>query len=873
MVSSLTSCLRARAPLPGALPASRRGSILILVLALLSILLILATTLSFTSRLEMAATENFARAVQGRFAALGALPMAAAVFGETPEVTTFLQPWAYLSISPGGTAVSANSSVGQAGQTLSASTFSLGSQAASLLRRASSRTGPGPTPPDAASAPSAPRGPSLSDLMEALRRRHSEAGMADMTIQDESARVDLNRVGALGGPGRQRVADSPATLDFVSFLAAALTEGGQDPSQADSLARSIILWRLGPDGQPGVASTDDDQDSRQSGNGSSRTDDAGGVVIDTLGESQLSITHNGLDDNGDGVIDDDHEGAEYDGRDNDGDGAVDETLEGVDEPDEFQPDPRFAARGDDRNYERVTDLLQVPGITPEIFAALEPYVTVHSASETRAPAGQGGSEALVNINEADYDQILAQMKDHFPESPEGLLVQFTLNVLDARDPDHIPSSPPNTVEAHPPLGVERTPLINEVWPDSETDAADGDDGQYVEIINPYPDPFDLSGCELRVGAQRTPLTGTLPPQGFLIVTDDFDESRDDSPEDETPNYGSFVEIFGPTSIGSGRLLVVDPNFDLPDSAGTVELRDRERHLLDWFSYRLPPEQAGRRLSFQRDDPRVRVSELALCSPFEQNRNARPPQTFVDTYAQAIPADKPFATPVDLMFVFAGWDKAEHAEQRGWNYPVLQSSDGETLDSRLVDIFSVDPLEPLPSSDEQESVAVAGDSTRGPSQGAAVSESDRAEETPRRASVTGCEWEIGRINVNTAPRPALQALPGVSADLAQRILDWRAQVETTWRDQGGVASPFRHRGDLLRNDSLWGDTSLKDRLQTFRQFVNVLTTSSATLGVAAVAANERGRATPSTAPRAIAATLEIRDGHASLVTLDFPREGP
>ncbi|NUP89928.1 MAG: hypothetical protein HUU25_08925, partial [Candidatus Sumerlaeia bacterium] len=75
----------------------RRGSILILVLALLSILLILATTLSFTSRLEMAATENFARNVQGRFAALGALGVAPDVFlAGGDETTHFLQSWARL---------------------------------------------------------------------------------------------------------------------------------------------------------------------------------------------------------------------------------------------------------------------------------------------------------------------------------------------------------------------------------------------------------------------------------------------------------------------------------------------------------------------------------------------------------------------------------------------------------------------------------------------------------------------------------------------------------------------------------------------------------------------------------------------------------
>src|SRR5262249_27029222 len=130
---------------------------------------------------------------------------------------------------------------------------------------------------------------------------------------------------------------------------------------------------------------------------------------------------------------------------------------------------------------------------------------------------------------------------------------------------------------------------------------------------------------LKVGMHSTALAGTLPPQGMLIVTDDYDESTDDTPEDQSPNYGSFVEIFGQASLGQGRLVIADPEFDLPNSAGTVDLRDRDNHLLDFFSYNLPQQDAGRRLSLQRNDPRVRDTAIALCSPFEINRNTKPPE--------------------------------------------------------------------------------------------------------------------------------------------------------------------------------------------------------------------------------------------------------
>jgi hypothetical protein len=67
-------------------------------------------------------------------------------------------------------------------------------------------------------------------------------------------------------------------------------------------------------------------------------------------------------------------------------------------------------------------------------------------------------------------------------------------------------------------------------------------------------------------------------------------------------------------------------------------------------------------------------------------------------------------------------------------------------------------------------------------------------------------------------------------------------------------------------------TLRQRLLTYRQFVNAITTSSNTLRVEAVAANQPDRSTPSTAPRAVLARLELRDGQVGTVTLDLPRGG-
>lgn len=811
-------------PLPCTLAARRRGSILILVLALLSILLILATTLSFTSRLEMAAAENFARGVQGRFAALGALSTAAAIFAEDPAATHFLQTWALFggTTDPAALQRAPQSSIGQASPGLVRGT---------LFSRAV-RLGP---PPDA--TPDTPGSPEASDPSEALRPRLPSVGMAHLVIEDVSARLDLNRVGVPGGPrGDVSTPDLPAQFNLAAFLRAALEEAKLDPAPAEELARAIIRWRLGPDGQPGAAGVDDDADSAETAAAQADEEEHPAAALVP---------------------------AESDGRDNDGDGVVDEVAEGVDEPDEFQPDPRRPPNGDDRHYERIEDLLHVPGMTPEIFAAVAPHVTVHSFSAT---AGRGGekTEPLLDVNRAGYQDILDHLRRHFPRCAEEQRVQFTLNILDARDADRVPSQPPDSAQQHPPLGVEMTPLINEVWPDSETEDRDGDDGQYVEICNPYPETFDLTGWTLRTPTGVSQLRGLLQPQGVLILTDDFDEAQDPEPEDDTPGYGSFVEIFAQYPSGTQRLLVEDPRLDLPNGAGWAELRDGAGNLIDWFSW--SAGSRGQRLSLQRNDPRVRRAESALCSPFETNRGAAPPETFLSTYATALPLDRPFASPADLMFVFAAWAGAGDPEQRGWWFPAIHSPGGETLDSRLVDIFSVGPLGPMPGDEP----APAGEADSAPTE---EGEAGEARETAASPRVTGCERVVGRLNVNTASRPVLRALAGVDAALAQRILDWRAQVELTWREEQISTPPFRARGDLLRNDFLWEGRPLRERLERCRAIVNAVTVSSATLQISATAANERGRGTPSTAPISIDALVEVDGRSASLVYLDFPRGTP
>lgn len=800
----------------------------------------------------MTATENFARGVQGRFAAISAMGTASALFADSSDSTHLLETWARIGayqnqsqISAGGTSV-----VSASGGPLS------GVVNTSVALLPTYQRG---TPGDERDL----NRPGSDNPEGALRYRLPAIGMVDMVIEDESARINLNVAGSLANRDTDTIATTPELIDLKAFIEAALRDQGVAAGSAASLARNIVLWRCGSDGQPGEAGVDDDGDSVDTDLSNNGIDDDGNGVIDDARERMLGLKYNGIDDNGNGDIDDELECVEFDGADNDGDGVIDEIREGIDEPDEFESDPRLAPRGDDRRYERVSDLLRVPGMTTQIYEILAPLMTTHSMSETTA-GGQDSSRALVDVNRADYDEILAQLEDHFPDVSEDWLVQFTLNIIDARDGDSIPSRPPNTSLENTPLGVERTPLINEVWPDSETSAGDGDDGQYIEIINPYSETIDLTGWTLRVGQRPIALGGNLQAHATLIVTDDFDESLDSEPEDDFAGYGSLFEIFGRSPNGSSRVLIVDPMLEIPNSAGTIQLRDNEGNLIDWFQYQTPSSMAGRRLSFQRNDPRVRIAETALCSPWEANRNCQPTEEFQETYSEVMPLDQPFTTPADLMFVFAGWEGSTDQSAKLWYYPPIHSEEIASLDSTLVDIFSVGPLHSFPEPEPE----VADDSESETLTEDEIEEEQFLERLPQTA---GYELAMGQINVNTAPWAVLQALPGVDENMADRIIDWRENVAEEWLDDRlDRVAPFQARGDLLRNSAIWGDTPLKERLLTYRRFVNAVATSSGVCRVEATAATEPGRRTPSTSPRSITAAVEVTEGRSGLVTLDFQR---
>jgi hypothetical protein len=151
-----------------------------------------------------------------------------------------------------------------------------------------------------------------------------------------------------------------------------------------NLARAICLYRWGGrrdadsngtpdfegDGKPGVAGVDDDKDN--------------------------DFGTNGIDDNRDGRTDaaDPDEvgfGLQYDGIDNDGDGEIDEDGEGIDEPDEFNP---YRLAGDDEAFTATAELVgcianpyNVTGVSSPVPAACN-YTGNMTAEQIEAEANR-----------------------------------------------------------------------------------------------------------------------------------------------------------------------------------------------------------------------------------------------------------------------------------------------------------------------------------------------------------------------------------------------------------------------------------------------------------------------------------------------------
>jgi len=685
-----------------------RGSTLIIVLVILSLMALIAATLSFTSRLETISSANFAEGLQARMAATTGIEAARAFLPFQAPYTSRTQNWAI----QGHTSRNLEYGVG--------------------------------------------------------------ANLAYFTISDESGKLNINT----------------ADQSFLEqALGSILQANNVNPAPASNLASEIVRFRYGPDGKPGAAGKDDDGDSSASVLTEDNLDNDGDGIVDNPEEKLLSVEFDGIDNNQKGIPDSGFDGIEFDGIDNDNDGLIDENNEGVDESDEFLPDPSLSPHGDDKPFLSVEELRLLPSMTDEIFQIISSYVTVFSTSEPVCSI-DGYPVEKVNVNFATAREIYDILVRRFPEKNPNLLKQFSVNIVDARDSDSVPSQLPGDDPELPFLGIEKTPYINEVWPDSVTDDEEGDDGQYIELFNPYDEPFDLNGWNLEIAGASLLLDDFIAPKGFLIVTDDYDNQNDPEAEENEEGYGSFYDIFDMVRGGASRRIIERRELEIPNVSGLISLKDKSGNLIDYFSYEAGTFNKVKR-SFQREDPRVRFSCWDFCTPLKKNSKYEATSAGNNTFAPFAVRNRVFESTLDIMDVFAGFSNNPVSKRlrkppnpgKGWVVPLVSSTLADDLDLYIIDIFRVESCTRL---DPSSIVEILGK----------VDEDDMYRILKKQNQA---ECLYGGINLNTAPLEILRAIPGMPSNLALEIDLMRKKIEQgAYRGTQGKtrAVPFKNFSDLV-----------------------------------------------------------------------------
>lgn len=750
----------------------RRGSTLLIVLALLSVLVLLATTLAFTSRLEAISSKNYARAIQNRTAALTGVE--AAAFAASLKLPT-------------------------------------GAIGAQDLAQVGSMTGKS----DAAPSP--------------LRTR-----TATYKLSDASSKVNLNTAN-----------EAQLTRYFT-----AVSEESGVPVDAAALAQEIVSWRLGPDAAPGEAGVDDNRSKRFETSDDDTTAAKDAEIIPASTRSSAACLPPS--------------------------GTVRQKLAkaietGIDEADEYVSDLRALPFGDDRRFQNVSELGTFQGVSEQFLAAAAPGLTVFSVSYEARPGVGDNTEtddSLIDLNRATAQEIYEALVDRYAGAKDdNLLRQFAVNIVDARDTDSIPTSMEGTTAGTSVLGTERSPVLTEVLPVKPVGGSRRT-GEFVEIYNPWSTSVDLAGWSLRAAGRTVPLSGSIQPQATLIVTDDFDNSADESHGEELAGEGSFYDIFGVASNGAGNHILEAPALELPSAKGPqrVDLVDAEGNLIDTFAYTIKKDEPRLRSSYQRTNPIVRESQLLAATPFTRPPAEKEALDLSDKL-RSLPQDAPFTSLGQLFDVFAGFAAAEGKVSKRWSFPLpaAENSDyakfkdaflsTDQLDARIVDVFSIEAtVRPTMKSlradrtqDMEKSLAL------GPNpwaDGLSAQAGDPAVEKDAQAlqALALSRWNqaprgmnYGLININTADRAVLISL-GLEPNQADRILDRRKKLEAEAIADGGAPGVlYEHLSDVLGDDDLWGRNGDScSRVTGFDRVAGLVATGSRAFileGQALVAAEE------------------------------------
>lgn len=557
-------------------------------------------------------------------------------------------------------------------------------------------------------------------------------GNYSVTITDESGKININTSGNLKGAGLSHSSNEGYTTFEISiedFVTARYTEEGLSsppmPSPND-VAQGIINYRQGSDGGPGISGTDDDSDNA------------------------------------------------IDGIDNDGDNTIDEANENLDEPDEFcMTNPV----GDDMPFKMIEEVKCCQDIGNDTYSVIKDYITVYSYDKIQDSSG--GDRINVN-NDTALMIDTALQQGGMAATTAG---QVAVNIVDYVDSDSIPT----TYLTY--LGREDTPYINEIMADTACPDTDGDDGEFIELYNPWPDTKDVGGWVIKQGGvtiATIPAGTNIPPDGYLIITDQYNDDPGD-PEsnggDATENY-SFVSLFG--TLPAGVVLVEVSSFDLSNTASTIELRDDADNLIDRASY----NNASQNNSQERNDPRVDYwIPITGQTAGSVNISYSPGGEGVNFYIK----NKKMANIGEIGFIHTGDQWTTVKLQSGGDWGIL---DYVTVSDPRYDNFDNDNNG---TSDDNTEIKI-----------------------------------YGRININTASKSVLQSLPGITSTLADAIITYRRGSDNI--DGTADDNPYDTIGEILEvpgmgsgnvDDDGDGYIDENDEESIFRKISNLITVRSNT----------------------------------------------
>lgn len=790
-----------------------RGSVLLLVLSMLAILTLIATSLVYLSRLETQASSNAAKRVQDRMAAYtGVTPAVKAIAPVMGQPVSYTQTWANTS------------------------------RKSDFFEKRVVSTREGVT--DEALKQNSPPLPSSPWLK----------------IDDCSARININAVKPYpdmfpGAKAREEwLSDGELPPEVLeNLIARALREKGIEAS-ASSITRTLIQARYGPDGVPGSPENifaPEEEPEKNAMSVARKTRFGQAPSADLIPDESAGVSTAELD-------------------------TTAREEESASDKDRFKADFRQRPNGDDTPYIYVEDIRGVPGISQEVYEAIAPYLTTFSISYDIWYDDSRRAFARIPLNQADRHELHGALTALYPDQDTNLLMQFALNIIDRRDEDNIPSAHVMEDQVLPMLGYEATPIISEVCPDVITFEEDGDNGEYIEIFNPLNENVNLRGWQIDWGYGRYTINEILPPQGILILTDDIDDKNDPTPEDNLSGMGSFVKIFQMMPATPQFLLVEQVGMDIPNDAGVIRLYDDSNNLIDYLVYTKAQFQ-GNHFGYHKENFFSHTGSRKGASPFAVKMDKPETEYDLACWQimQSL-RNTPFESPVDVLFVpvppaFRAQQKLnlQQASRQGtirnsadlrteaqW-FPDYAITENLCPDLRMIDMFAVDPFIDKDKNFVKSTYRPAALKSFSKEYFQPMFAKDSDTMTEQLASLNEEDLpptSIGKINLNTAPVAVIASMPGFEMQHIQGLIRYRNAFQDRLLEGSNSgdtlvlnpmdSAPFRSLSDFASNSAVWGNSSPINRLTALRRLSPIVTFNSTTFSVSSSnAASEKLNGVP------------------------------